>query len=251
MSVLPIVAVIARGAVIPIFIWMALMFRRKYTESKNQFFNGYFIFFIMLFGIQLVTFGLDLINLINPGTQIGELTSARFADYQDQYAGVLLYTDNFVRVSYIAIFIILLIAVGSQVQPLEVFLQWNKRVLSRLNFICVPLVAAIYLSFIRYTYYTLIVLTIAIAAIALGILSNIFINLKLTLTAVGEVRLRSFLVMIGLILVLVGLTWSARTGFSEIFGPNFSDSEWDVIFGAGICVLASFLYYRGFKASTY
>lgn len=253
-TTLDLIALIARGAIIPLFLAMAGLFRSRYKESGNKFFNGYMIFFIMVALIQIVTFALEVINTLNPGTAIGEFTDARFADYA-LYESIakarLLYMNNFIRPSYLAIFIILLIAIGSQVQPLEVFLNYNRHLLSRLNFLSVPFFLSLYLPPLRYTYYAFLVFNLGTVAITFGLLFNLFMNLKLAITGVGEVRWRSFGVVVGLVLYLLGLVWGARTSMSEFISPALHEDSWDVILGSGICAIASLLYYLAFKASKY
>lgn len=241
-------AVIARGITFPILFLMAALFRKRYKESLNQYFNGYFLFFIAMSLIQLVTFFLDVISYIGIWENVAAFSDARFDDYIDDYANTLLYIDNFVRPSYLLIFIALFIAIASQVQPLEVFSQNEKRILSRLNFLCIPLIALIYVPFIRYTYYSVIALSIGVLAIAFGLLYNVFMNLRLAIKSVGELRKRFLIVLIGFVLFMVGIVGSARTGMFKAINPAIS-MDHEVIIGSVIIIFAAFLYYISFRKS--
>lgn len=241
------IAVISRGICVPVFIVMAVMFRRKYKNSENEYFRGYFWFFIMITAIQLVTFALDVISLIDPSNPIAELSDARFPDYLPEYEQYYLFLDNFIRPSYLLIIIVLCIALSTQIQPLEI-IQNQKRILSRLLLICVPLVILIYIPVIRHSYYSFIVAAISVVLIGFGLLFNILLSLRLAVKTIGEVRKRSILILLGFILYIVGLGWSARVGWSSAINPAWGGSH-DVIFGSIVILISTLLYYLGYRTS--
>jgi hypothetical protein len=246
---LELIAVISRCLTVPFVAGMVSLFWTKYKESDNKYFRGYFLFFIGVLGIQISTSILDIFTLINPDSTLSAFSSGRFADYQSSYEDTLLFLDNMLRPSYLLIYIVLLIAFGSQIQPIEIFTGKDKQLFSKTLFILIPLVALIFVPILRYTYYAFGVLLIASAAILFGFLYNILMNLSLTIKSVGAIRKRTFLVLIGFICYLIGLLWGARTGYSEYIYYGLKDSNYDIIIGSGIVLFACLLYYIGFKSS--
>lgn len=240
-------AVIARGICVPVFIVMAVMFWRKYKRSENEYFKGYFWFFIAITVIQLSTFAFDVLSLIDPSSPIGELSDARFPDHIVEYEQYYLFLENFVRPAYLLIIIILCIALATQVQPLEV-IQNQKRILSRLLLLCVPLIGLMFIPIIRHSYYSFIAVLVALILIGFGLLFNIGVSLRLALKTVGEVQKRSVLILIGFILYIAGLGWSARVGWSSLINPEWGGSH-DVILGSVVILISTLLYYLGYRTS--
>lgn len=239
------VSVLARGILIPCFLSMVYMFRKKYNENKNVYFNGFFIFFIVFSFTQAVVFCTDLIGLINDDIDLGLLSTSSFSYTSPENEAKLSYFANFVRPSYLLIFFVVLLALGSQVQPLEITLNKEKRLISRAIFLALPLVGLVYIPFLTFSVYTVAVIVYSLAVVVIGFLFNILMSIILFFKSVGEIRKRSFFVLLGFLMLLFGTVWGMRIGLSEAINPNWGYDH-DVIFGSIMTILGTLSYYMAF-----
>ncbi|MHA1820039.1 MAG: hypothetical protein ACTSVC_06165 [Promethearchaeota archaeon] len=252
-GLMELIAVISRGLGSLVLGGMGYYFWRSYKTEKNKFFYGYFLFFSGMMVIQFFAFLFDLVKFLDPTNPIGSLSTARFSDWSnnpDVYASNLMYVSNFVRPLYLAIFLVLLFAIGSQVYPLEILTEKKKKIISTLNFAWILFILSIYipLEFFRYSFYTVVILTIAMVLIGIGLLYNIGMSLYLVFKTIGDVRRRSLLVLIGFFVMILGMAWSSRIGLSKTFF-GIEDSNFDVIFSSILIGVSSIIYYLGFKKS--
>lgn len=244
-------ALAARGICIPIFFGMVALFRRRYKEQKSKFFMGYLFFFLVIAAIQIGVFIFDILGYFFPETGLSELSDARFADWDESYKESLWLVSNLVRPSYILIIIVLCFALACQVQPLEIISGNKTHLFSRPLFICSAILWLIYIPspLFRYSLLTVILLSVSMSEICLGFAYNIFISIKLAIKTTGIVRKRSLSVLFGFIMYIIGMLWSAKTGWSEFF-ISHHQNEFDVIFGSILVIIAALLYYIGFRKST-
>jgi hypothetical protein len=249
LAVNELLAVILRGVVIPLYVAMIVLFYNKYKEDKNKFFLGYIIFFSVAFIIQAGVFLVDLGSYIGHPMQMDLLSTNRFDDYTDEKATILSVFDNFVRPSYIVIFIIVGIAIASQIHPLEIFSQYNRHFMSKGLIICAFLMSFLFipLDFFRYSYLTMIIISLNFLFIGFGLLVNFFVSLKLYFKSVGEIRRRTLFILLGFIMYLAGMIWAARSGWAKTINSNW-DFEEDVILGSIVSIISILFYYIGFKS---
>lgn len=221
--------------------WMALYFKKRYNEQKNKFFNGYFIFFIFLVIIEFVTLIFDISRFLIPDSSFSDYATMRFPEYDSSiHKELYSYANNLVRPMYLLIIIVLLVAVSSQVQPLEYMMNMEHHILSRVLFLDVISVLLIFIEPIRNSYYSVVALTIAIILIIVGLFVNTIINARLAIKTVGEVRKRSILVGLGLYVFLLALGLSSRNGWS-------GSGDLDVILSGIITLIGVLMYYYGFR----
>ena len=136
-------ALIARIILDVLFILMAVFFWHRYKQANNKYFMGYFTFFVILTIVQFGVFLSDLSQFIS-GSSSGNLFSINFTNYNTNRTILInvvtgwglpnsigQWLSNFIQIQYIIIIIIALIAIGTQVQPLEIILKEHHHILSR------------------------------------------------------------------------------------------------------------------------
>jgi hypothetical protein len=246
MALEQILAVIARGALIPVFGAMMLLFWRRYKSQSNKFFYGYFLFFLSMTIVNTFVFIGELLGLFEINTLVNLMTLD--FPYHDENREKLWIFYNLVRPPYLLALVILYFAMGSQVQPLEFVLNHKQHLLSRGLFLSILLTIPIYFPAITYTIYTPIVVGYSMVLTIFGFLGNIGINLNLAIKSPGEIRRRSLLVLLGFFLFVLGLLWSLKMGWSELIysGWNFNT---DVILGSVIMLCSALCYFMAFRKS--
>lgn len=240
-------AVIARFVLVPLFAFMAILFFKKYRASQNKYFNGYFVFFLLLTIVQVSVAVADIMTILQPESVWANTSSAKFPDYEANVSKLWIFF-NLVRPYYILIYIVLLVALAGQIQPIEVILKQDRHILSRALFLCTTVLVLVYIPALTYSLFTIIIMSITNLLVFIGFLFNVFMNLSLALKTVGEVRKRSLLVLFGFIIFIIGTLWGLKMGWSVIFNPNWHHNE-DVIIGAIISGVSIYCYYRVFASS--
>ena len=94
----------------------------------------------------------------------------------------------------------------------------------------------------------MIIVIVALIAVIIGLLYNLFINLYLIIKTPGELRTRSAFVFLGFLLSIIGIVITMRVGFSGLINPAL-DGNYDVIFGSLICAVGILFYYLGFRST--
>ena len=83
----------------------------------------------------------------------------------------------------------------------------------------------------------MIIVIVALIAVIIGLLYNLFINLYLIIKTPGELRTRSAFVFLGFLLSIIGIVITMRVGFSGLINPALKIGNYDVIFGSLICAV--------------
>ena len=238
-------AVICRGVLIFVLAAMSIMFWRKYAADRNKFFFGYFIFFFFMALTDAAIFLGEVLNFMFQNNTLTDLMGLDFPNFEENRDRLGL-IFNLVRPPYLLALMILYIAFASQLQPLEIVLNQKSHLISRGLYLAVGLTILIYIPAMTYTLYTQIIVYFSLLLLIVGLFGNIGLNLYLAVRSPGKIRRRSYLVLIGFVLFIIGLLWSLKLGWSETLNPAWN-FEIDVVIGSLISTISAFCYYLGFK----
>jgi hypothetical protein len=254
------IALIARGLLIPLFLLMTISFWRKYKSNHSKYFFGYIIFFFLLFFTQSLVFLSDLFLAFSIQGDIPTITNIRFTNYDENRIILVNYLSNlgfnydlaywitnFIRPTYLIIYLIVMIAVGSQIQPLEIINKQKHLYLSSFMFLLIPFIVVIFIPQITFSLYSSILVVLGLLTVLFGFFYNILMNLYLVVKSPGELRTRSLFVLTGFILLVGGLVITMRVGLVKSFLPN-EGTFWDVPVGVLVSMLGLYCYTRGFRS---
>lgn len=239
--------IIARGIIIPIFIWMTILLFLKYKKNSDKYYGGYFVYFIAISLFQIIAFIFELTNYINPSSSFNLFRTARFIDYSSQSATLFLYTDELIRPFYLMLFIIVSIGLSAQIFSVEILSNLKRRFLSGPVLFTSILVILIFIPAIRNSSYPLIAITTTITIVFVAEFFVIIHSLLIAAQIPGDKRKKSLLTLFGFFTLVASLILSTRVVWSLFWYSALLNSDYNIIIGSIIGIISVLLYYFAFR----
>lgn len=239
-------ALLALIVMVGVYLYLTLMFRKKYISQKaagfrNTFLIGYAFMFLFLMCYQA---GYTIVTIIDELS-----TSFSAVDLQEYFPGMpaeLSPLLNFIKNLIRPIFVIGLIAAGmlfaAQAYPLESMIGWKKTPGVKIVMAINLSLFLIFIPSITWTTLAAVLILACCGGMAYGLFINIAVNIKLIATTTGVIKRRSIIIILASALFYLGFVWSLKVGWSEMIHPYFNSYDWDTVFGSILIIISTILY---------
>lgn len=242
---------LARIALVFVYLYMMLFFRKNYLKSKeagfvNRFFLGYALFFGALFIFQIGIAFNEIMGVVD--STLVAWVRAGFPDPRPQDVPVL---SNMVLPLYILGLIAMLSVIAAQVYPVEQTIGWTRTPGTFILAILAGSMTLVFVPALTWTLLTAVLLFAAIGGVLYGLLLNISVNIKLAVVSTGDLRLRSIAIIFASFLFYIGFIYTLEVkeiSLGEIFGIAGFSMKWDLVFGSVLQGLSALLYRQGLRS---
>ena len=137
------------------------------------------------------------------------------------------------------------LVVAAQIYPLEKANGWKKNPVGKLVIACASSLGLLFIPAIGNSPAALVFVILGFFGIGIGLLLNIYINIKLYMKTAGEIKRRALYAATAFILFTLGILWSVELSFGDAIHPALTN-RWDVVIGSVIQVIAAIFYLKGF-----
>jgi hypothetical protein len=245
---------VARFCLVAAYFYMFWFFRKNYLKSKtagftNKFFVGYAFFFGVLFAFQIGISVYELSEYLVPGSTTWLRADFPGANVEANLDAVL-FLYNLVLPLYIIGVSSMVLLIAGQVYPLELTLNWNKSPITKYLIIVSAGLMLVFIPAITWTLYTFVFCFASILGVAIGLVMNIGVNIKIAVVSTGELRRRSIAIIFASLLFYVGFIWTLEIGeisIGAIFNIAGFSLKWDLVFGSILQGFSALLYRQGLR----
>lgn len=246
-------ALISRFALIFVYLYIFVFFLKNYVKSKksgfkNDFFLGYAIFFGALFFFQI---GLSSIEFLDRYVYPGVLNAMK-GDFDTKPVGFELpIFDNLLTPIFVVGLIMMMVLLIGQINPVEKIINWKKKPITIYLIIVMVMLILVFVPILTFTLFSTVAFFLCIIGMALGLLLNVGVNIRLAHVSTGDLKKRSIMIIFGTIFFYLGFLWTLEIqeiSLGQLF-PVWS-TKLDVVVGSITQGLAGFFFRLGLKPTT-